>query len=170
MVWEQIEKLRTASVGEMRAKYFELFGQCSRSNHKQFLFRRVAWRLQALAYGELSEQARQRAVALARDVELRIKAPQHLVGTAQQVLQPQHAVEEIRKQVATTAAVMRDGREQEKPVAELVPGDIIRLNAGDLVPADARLLDVKDLQVRARVHSCRNASTGSMRVARQAGI
>ena len=62
--------------------------------------------------------------------------------------QAQHAVEEIRKQVATTAAVMRDGREQEMPVAELVPGDIIRLNAGDLVPADARLLEVKDLQVR----------------------
>jgi P-type Mg2+ transporter len=62
--------------------------------------------------------------------------------------QAQHAVEEIRKQVATTAAVIRDGREQELPVAELVPGDIIRLNAGDLVPADARLLEVKDLQVR----------------------
>ncbi len=62
--------------------------------------------------------------------------------------QARHAVEEIRKQVATTAAVMRDGREQELPVAELVPGDIIRLNAGDLVPADARLLEVKDLHVR----------------------
>jgi P-type Mg2+ transporter len=62
--------------------------------------------------------------------------------------QAQHAVEEIRKQVATTAAVMRDGREQEMAVAELVPGDIIRLNAGDLVPADACLLEVKDLQVR----------------------
>ena len=62
--------------------------------------------------------------------------------------QAQHAVEEIRKQVATTAAVTRDGREQEMPVADLVPGDIIRLNAGDLVPADARLLEVKDLQVR----------------------
>jgi Mg2+-importing ATPase len=62
--------------------------------------------------------------------------------------QAQHAVEEIRKQVATTAAVMRDGREQEMPVAQLVPGDIIRLNAGDLVPADARLLEVKDLHVR----------------------
>jgi P-type Mg2+ transporter len=57
-------------------------------------------------------------------------------------------VEEIRKQVATTAAVLRDGREQELPIAELVPGDIVRLNAGDLVPADARLLDVKDLHVR----------------------
>ena len=62
--------------------------------------------------------------------------------------QAQHAVEEIRKQVATTAEVIRDGHEQEMPVAELVPGDVIRLNAGDLVPADARLLSVKDLQVR----------------------
>ena len=62
--------------------------------------------------------------------------------------QARHAVEEIRKQVATTAAVVRDGREQELPIAELVRGDIVRLNAGDLVPADARLLEVKDLHVR----------------------
>jgi len=62
--------------------------------------------------------------------------------------QARHAVEDIRKQVATTAAVLRDGHELELPVAELVPGDIIRLNAGDLAPADARLLDSKDLHVR----------------------
>jgi Mg2+-importing ATPase len=62
--------------------------------------------------------------------------------------QARHAVEEIRKQVATTAAVVRDGREQELPIAELVRGDIVRLNAGDLVPADARLLEAKDLHVR----------------------
>jgi Mg2+-importing ATPase len=62
--------------------------------------------------------------------------------------QARHAVEQIRKQVATTAAVLRDGQERELPVAELVRGDVIRLNAGDLVPADARLLEAKDLQVR----------------------
>ena len=62
--------------------------------------------------------------------------------------QARHAVEDIRKQVATTAAVVRDGREQELPVADLVPGDIVRLNAGDLAPADGRLLDSKDLHVR----------------------
>jgi Mg2+-importing ATPase len=62
--------------------------------------------------------------------------------------QARHAVEDIRKQVATTAAVLRDGHELELPIAELVPGDIIRLNAGDLAPADARLLDSKDLRVR----------------------
>jgi Mg2+-importing ATPase len=55
--------------------------------------------------------------------------------------QARHAVEDIRKQVATTAAVVRDGKERELPVADLVRGDIIRLNAGDLAPADARLLD-----------------------------
>jgi len=87
-VWNEIEQLRRATGGELRAKYLEIFGQQSRSNHKQFLFRRIAWRLQARAYGELSERARQRALALAQDVDLRIKAPQHLVGAAQQILQP----------------------------------------------------------------------------------
>ena len=62
--------------------------------------------------------------------------------------QARHAVEEIQKQVATTAAVIRNGQEQELPIAELVPGDIVRLDAGDLVPADSRLLNAKDLHVR----------------------
>jgi hypothetical protein len=83
-VWNEIEQLRRATVRELRVKYLELFGQPSRSNHKQFLFRRVAWRLQALAYGELSAQARQRALALAHDADLRIKAPSHLVGATPQ--------------------------------------------------------------------------------------
>jgi P-type Mg2+ transporter len=65
--------------------------------------------------------------------------------------QARHAVEEIQKQIAITAAVVRDGKEQQLPVAELVPGDIVRLKAGDLVPADARLLEVKDLHLRESV-------------------
>jgi Mg2+-importing ATPase len=62
--------------------------------------------------------------------------------------QARHAVEEIRKQVATKATVIRDGHDQELPITVLVPGDVIRLCAGDLVPADARLLELKDLHVR----------------------
>ncbi len=65
-----------------------------------------------------------------------------------QEYQARHAVESLRKQVALTAAVFRDGKEEEIPVAYLVPGDIVILNAGDLVPADSRLLEVKDLHVR----------------------
>ena len=62
--------------------------------------------------------------------------------------QARHAVEDIRKQVARTAAVLRDGKESELPIEELVPGDIVKLNAGDLAPADTRLLNAKDLHVR----------------------
>jgi hypothetical protein len=87
-VWKEIEQLRRSTVGELRGKYLELFGQPSRSNHKQFLFRRIAWRLQAQAYGDLSDQARKLALEVAQDVDLRIKAPAHLVGNARQVLQP----------------------------------------------------------------------------------
>ncbi len=62
--------------------------------------------------------------------------------------QARRAVETIRRQVATTATVLRDGRAEERPVSDLVPGDVVRLEAGDLVPADARLLSAKDLHVR----------------------
>ena len=57
------------------------------------------------------------------------------------------AVERLRSQVAPTATVLRDGRWTELPRRELVPGDTIRLSAGDLVPADARLLTARALHV-----------------------
>jgi hypothetical protein len=47
---EQIEGLRHMTVGQLKDKYLEAFGEESRSNHKQFLFRRIAWRLQANAW------------------------------------------------------------------------------------------------------------------------
>jgi hypothetical protein len=53
-----------------------VFGQESRSNHKQFLLRRIAWRLQANAEGGLSERARLRAAALSEEADLRIRAPE----------------------------------------------------------------------------------------------
>jgi Mg2+-importing ATPase len=62
--------------------------------------------------------------------------------------QARHAVEEIRRQVATVAVVLRDGKERELPIVDLVPGDIVLLKAGDLVPADGRLLEAKNLHVR----------------------
>jgi Mg2+-importing ATPase len=65
-----------------------------------------------------------------------------------QEFQASHAAEELRKQVASTASVFRDGEEQELPITDLVPGDIVKLTAGSLVPADCRLLEEKDLYVR----------------------
>jgi hypothetical protein len=72
---EQIEALKKMTVRELRDRYQEVFGEESRSNHKQFLFRRIAWRIQALAEGGLSERARRRALEIANDADLRIRAP-----------------------------------------------------------------------------------------------
>jgi Mg2+-importing ATPase len=74
-----------------------------------------------------------------------------LVGVAinfVQTFQSQRAVERLRASVAATATVLRDGAWTEIARAEVVPGDVIRLTAGDLVPADARLLQARDLHVQ----------------------
>ncbi len=59
----------------------------------------------------------------------------------------QRAAEKLRGQVAPKATILRDGKWTELPWREIVPDDIFRLSAGDLVPADARLLQAKDLHV-----------------------
>jgi P-type Mg2+ transporter len=59
----------------------------------------------------------------------------------------QRAAERLRGQVAPKASILRDGKWSELPWREIVPGDVFKLSAGDLVPADARLLQSKDLHV-----------------------
>ena len=65
-----------------------------------------------------------------------------------QTYRSQKAVDSIRKEVAPTANVLRDGNWLEMPRREIVPGDVIKLAAGDLVPADAELLQTRDLHVQ----------------------
>jgi len=55
------------------------------------------------------------------------------------------AAEALREKVPTTATVLRDGAKKEVDLSEVVPGDIVNLSAGDMVPADARLIESKDL-------------------------
>ena len=62
-----------------------------------------------------------------------------------QAYRSQRAARRLRLQVGQTATVIRDGVEREIPVREVVVGDVIHLKAGDLVPADCRLLSVRDL-------------------------
>jgi len=71
----EIESLRKLKTKELKARYRKLFQEDSPSSNQQHLFRRIAWRLQSLAEGDLSERARQRATDLAQDVELRLRAP-----------------------------------------------------------------------------------------------
>ena len=60
----------------------------------------------------------------------------------------QQAAERLRSSVVPTATVLRDGAWVETPLRNVVPGDVFRLSVGDLVPADARLLESRDLSVQ----------------------
>ena len=84
--YKEIMSLTRMTVGELREKYLEVFGEETRSHHKDFLRKRIAWRLQALAEGDLSERARRRAEELADDADLRIRAPRarHKSGSAEE--------------------------------------------------------------------------------------
>jgi Mg2+-importing ATPase len=57
------------------------------------------------------------------------------------------AAAQLRAMINVTATVVRDGVEQELPISHIVPGDIVKLAAGDMIPADIRLLACKDLFV-----------------------
>ncbi len=57
------------------------------------------------------------------------------------------AIEALEKMSAPTARVVRDGKEQKIPAREVVPGDILLLESGDIVSADSRLLEISSLQM-----------------------
>jgi Protein of unknown function (DUF2924) len=70
-----VEQLRRLPVSTLKTRYQAEVGEEARSYNKQFLFRRLAWHLQAKAEGDLSERARRRAAEIADDADLRSGAP-----------------------------------------------------------------------------------------------
>jgi hypothetical protein len=71
----ELAALHRMTVGELREKYLAAFGEETRSWNKDFLRKRIAWRIQELAEGGLPERARRRAEELARDADLRLRPP-----------------------------------------------------------------------------------------------
>ena len=65
-----------------------------------------------------------------------------------QELQSDRAASNLSRLIVNTATVIREGAEQELPIDELVVGDIIKLSAGDMIPADVLLLDSRDFFVQ----------------------
>jgi len=66
-------RLRRMTVADLRARYRELFGDTTRSGNRQYLIRKITWRLQSLAEGDLSDRARRRAMDIADDADLRMR-------------------------------------------------------------------------------------------------
>jgi hypothetical protein len=79
----ELATLRRLTPRELRARYAELFGEWPGSTNKGWLLKRLAWRLQALAEGDLSERARQRARELACEADLRLFPPQQRTTRSQ---------------------------------------------------------------------------------------
>jgi DNA invertase Pin-like site-specific DNA recombinase len=74
----EVATLQMLTIGELRTRFAELFGELTLARHRVWLVKRIVWRLQALAEGDLSERARRRAAELANDADLRATQPQAL--------------------------------------------------------------------------------------------
>src|SRR5258706_305237 len=74
-IGKELAALQRMGVSALREKYAAAFGEATTTGNRTWLLRRIAWRLQALAEGDLSERAKQRAAELARDADLRVLPP-----------------------------------------------------------------------------------------------
>ena len=92
-VGKEIAVLKRMTVGELRERYAEVFGEETHARNKQWLVKRVIWRLQSMSEGNLSERARTRAAELANDADLRRRPPKQLSATTRPVAHEATAVD-----------------------------------------------------------------------------
>jgi hypothetical protein len=74
-VGKELAALRRMPASDLRSRYAEVFGETTNTHHKEWLIKRIIYRMQVLAEGDLSERARQRAAELANDADLRRRPP-----------------------------------------------------------------------------------------------
>ncbi|MEX0586324.1 MAG: DUF2924 domain-containing protein [Pirellulales bacterium] len=74
-IGKEVAALQRMTVRELRTRYAEVFGEETRAGNKPWLVKRIAWRLQSLAEGDISERARQRVAELANDADVRLSPP-----------------------------------------------------------------------------------------------
>lgn len=72
---KELATLEFMTVRKLQERFVELFGDAPSSHNRVWLVRRIAWRIQANAFGGLSERARQRAAELANESDLRLSPP-----------------------------------------------------------------------------------------------
>lgn len=71
----EVAAMQRMTVNELREKFAEVCSETTNSRHKQWLIKRIAWRMQANEYGGLSERALERAREIANFADLRLTAP-----------------------------------------------------------------------------------------------
>ena len=73
---KEVAALKRLAMQDLRERYAEAFGETTNASNRVWLIRRIAWRLQVRAEGDLTERARRRAAELADDADLRLSPPQ----------------------------------------------------------------------------------------------
>lgn len=88
----EMRELKKMTVGQLRERYIEVFGEETRSHHKEYLWKRIIWRMQVLAEGDISEAARERAREMVCDADLRTTAPKEFWNEPPAPAEPVHTV------------------------------------------------------------------------------
>jgi len=106
----RIRDLQGMTVLELRAEYLKVFGEETGSHHKQNLFRKVAWRIQQLAEGGLSERAKARASEIADEADVRTRPPHGFLDgrpSPARVVRPRTPFRDTRLPIAGTVLERR---------------------------------------------------------------
>ncbi len=99
-IGHELTRLANMTPRELREEYRQVFGEATRVGNKAHLIKRIAWRLQSLAEGDLSERARRRAAELACDADIRTSIPRP----------PKSTPDAERRKVETAVSFTRDER------------------------------------------------------------
>jgi hypothetical protein len=78
LIHHEITALQRLTIQQLRVRYGEVFGEGTSASNRVWLVKRIAWRLQALAEGDLTERARRRAAELANDADIRMFPPKEM--------------------------------------------------------------------------------------------
>ena len=89
---KEIDALARLRVSELRAKFAAVFGESTQGHNKVWLVKRIAWRLQALAEGDLPQRARQRAAELIHDADMRLTPPRTDAASSDAAARPAPAL------------------------------------------------------------------------------
>ena len=111
-VGKEVAALGRMAVKDLRTRYAEVFGDETKTGNKAWLVKRIAWRLQALAEGDLSERARRRAAELANDADLRVTPPKPkpVAQTVSRAVAPSTATHAFRSRAPSSPATTRARR------------------------------------------------------------
>ena len=79
-VAKELARLERMTIKQLKNEYAEVFGDETKTNNKRWLVKRILWRLQMLAEGDLSQRAKQRAEEIANDADLRVIPPTSMIN------------------------------------------------------------------------------------------